>query len=119
LAKLEKLSERDSDNKVRYLTDDERKRLLAALDAREQDMRDGRDNHILWSKSRKLPLAPVMKDTEFADHLKPIILLSLSTGIRRNAMFSLEWRDVNFTDKTIMARAATSKNDRLVLRANE
>jgi site-specific recombinase XerD len=113
LAKLERLSERDSDNKVRYLTDGERKRLLAALDAREQDIRNGRDSHIKWAKGRKLPPAPAVKDGEFADHLKPIILLSLSTGIRRNAMLSLEWRDVNFTDGTIMVRAVTSKNDRL------
>jgi integrase len=79
LAKLERLSEGDSGNKVRCLTDDERKRLLAALDAGEQDIRNGRDSHIKWAKGRGLAPAPAMKDSEFADHLKPIILLSLST----------------------------------------
>jgi integrase len=36
--------------------------------------------------------------------------LSLSTGIRRNSILSLEWRDVNFEDRTILVRADTSKS---------
>ncbi|GHS87827.1 hypothetical protein AGMMS49957_08370 [Synergistales bacterium] len=85
---------------------------MAALDAREGEIRQGRDNHNEYLKVRGLETMSVLSDKEFTDHLKPIVLLSLSTGIRRNAVLSLEWRDINFTDRTIMVRAATSKSDK-------
>lgn len=110
LGRLERLSEADSVSKVRYLTPSERTSLLAALDAREKEIRHGRDSHNKWLKDRGLPTMPEIKEGDFADHLKPLVLLSLSTGIRRGSLFSLEWRDVNFTDKTIMVRAAASKS---------
>lgn len=110
IAKLEKIREEDSDTKVRYLSDEERERLMAALDERENEIRNGRDSHNEWLKIRNLPTVPTIEEGEFADHLKPLVLLSLSTGIRRNSLLSLEWRDVNFNDETIMVRAATSKS---------
>jgi site-specific recombinase XerD len=103
LTKLERLSEDDSDDKVRYLAGGERERLMAALDAREEEMRRARISHEDDSVRQ-------FKKSEFVDHLKPIVLLSLSTGIRRNAMLSLEWRDISFANKTIMVRSATSKS---------
>ncbi|GHV48416.1 recombinase [Synergistales bacterium] len=112
IIKLERLSEEDSVSKVRYLSKDERERLMAALDAREKEIRQGRDNHNEWLKARDLNPVPSIGENDFVDHLKPIILLSLSTGIRRNSVLSLEWRDVNFADKMIMVRAATSKTSK-------
>jgi integrase len=97
---------------VRYLADEERERLMAALDDREEEIRNGRASHNEWRKIRKLETLSTLRNRIFVDHLKPIVLLSLSTGIRRDAMFSLEWRDVDFADRTIMVRAASSKNDR-------
>jgi site-specific recombinase XerD len=110
LNKLEHLSEDDSDDRVRYLTEEEKERLMDALDAREEEMRRGRASHNEWRKSREYAPVPAFGDGDFTDHLKPIVLLSLSTGIRRNSMLSLEWRDVNFANKTILVRAATSKS---------
>ncbi|GHS91209.1 integrase [Synergistales bacterium] len=106
IAKLEQLSEEDSDTKVRYLTKEERTRLIDALDAREKKIKEGYDSHNEWRKVRGMETAPPLK----ADHLKPIVLLGLYTGIRRNSLLSLEWRDVNFDEKTILVRAATSKS---------
>jgi site-specific recombinase XerD len=106
ITKLERLSEEDSDTKVRYLTKEERTRLIDALDAREKKIKKGYESHNEWRKIRGMEAAPPLK----ADYLKPIVLLSLSTGIRRNSLLSLEWRDVNFDEKTIMVRAATSKS---------
>jgi integrase len=110
LAKLERLQETDSVNKVRYLTDEERKRLMDALNEREEEIRRARDSHNEYLKNRELNTVQSLRNQEFTDHLKPIILLSLSTGLRRNAIFSLQWNDVNFTDRTVMVRAATSKS---------
>jgi site-specific recombinase XerD len=110
LVKLERLSEEDSDGRIRYLTDEERERLMAVLDERETRIKKARESHNDWRDSRHYNLVPEFQEGDFADHLKPIVLLSLSTGIRRNSMLSLEWRDVSFAEKTILVRAATSKS---------
>jgi site-specific recombinase XerD len=110
LAKLEPLAEDDSDIKVRYLTQEERARLMAAIDEREQKARLRRESHNEWLKARNFKALPAMKEGYFVDYVKPIILLSLHTGLRHNSVFSLEWRDINFGDRTIMVRAATSKS---------
>jgi len=107
---LERQAEDDTVSKVRYLTREERARLMAALDAREEEARRARTSHGEFNETREYDPVLQFKEGEFVDHLKPIVLLSLSTGIRRNAMLSLEWRDVNFDEKTIMVRAATSKS---------
>jgi integrase len=112
LAKLEPLPERDSVKKVRYLTADERTRLMDALDQREKDIREGRDSHNDWLDTRGLEKRPCFIEGHFVDHLKPVVVTSLLTGIRRNSLLSLEWGDVNFADRTILVRAATSKSDK-------
>ena len=112
IAKLERMREVDSVEKTRYLSDPERERLMEALNAREAEIRKARNSHNEWLKTRSLKLATVIVEGEFADHLKPLVLLSLSTGIRRNSLLSLEWRDVNFDDRTILVRADTSKTSK-------
>lgn len=108
LARLEKLPEHDSDVKVRYLTDEERMRLMSALDEREKKMRSGRQSHNRWLAERGQALIPEL-DGEFADHLKPMILISLYTGMRQGNLFALRWGDIDFDTKTLRLRAAASK----------
>ena len=112
LFRLERLSERDIVPKVRYLSGEERERLMKALDDREAELRRARESHNQWCRERGLPSQPKTPDYGFADHLKPIIILSLTTGIRRNGILSLEWRDVNFNERTLLVRAVSSKNDK-------
>jgi site-specific recombinase XerD len=108
--KVKPLPERDSRKIIRYLTDEERSRLLNALDEREEDMRQGRQNHNEWLDERGLEKRSLHK--HFTDHLKPMILLSLSTGIRKGTLFGLEWRDVNFTEKILTLREEIEKSDK-------
>jgi site-specific recombinase XerD len=112
LAKFEKQREVDTVTRVRYLSKDERERLLTALDEREKEMRLVRDGHNEWAKTNNLPTTPSLSTDAFMDHLKPIILLSLSTGIRRDGVLSLVWSDVNFADRMITVRAASSKTEK-------
>jgi integrase len=111
MTKFKPLPERDSKKIVRYLSDDERSRFMAALDERENKMRQERQSHNEWLESRGLELLP--QPGYFTDHLKPMLLLGLSTGIRRKALFSLEWRDVNFQERVLVLRADTDKTDKM------
>ena len=109
IAKLEGFSEKDSEKKIRFLTAEERERLFAALDARENRIRVERENHNLWLQERNLPLIPDLKNAPFADYFKPLILLCLNTGGRRNAIFSLRWEDIDFEGRRIKLRADDAK----------
>jgi integrase len=111
IEKFRPLRESDSDGIVRYLADDERERLMNALDERETLMRAGRDSHNLWLKARgKSPRLAL--SGEFADFLKPLTLVALNTGARRGALFGLLWGDVDIENKTVLFRAANAKSEK-------
>ncbi|WP_352426187.1 site-specific integrase [Aminomonas paucivorans] len=109
IAGMEMLQERDSEAKVRYLSEDERSRLFAALDEREERLRQERERYNAWLQERKEPPKPDLRTVAFADHLKPMVILSLNTGIRRSSLFGLEWRDVDFDNENLTVRAAVAK----------
>ena len=110
LRKLERLSERGSGQRVRYLSDDERQRLLAALDAREARSRGERLSHNDWLIVRHQEPLPEIR-THFVDHIKPLVLLSLHVGARRGALFALRWGDVQVETKTVLLRASAAKTE--------
>lgn len=110
ISALEPLKEDDSEKKVRYLSDDERARLLAALDAREARLREERARYNQWLAERGKPLLPDLQGVPFADYFKPMVLLALNTGIRRNALLSLVWGDVDLHNRFLLLRAASAKS---------
>jgi integrase len=109
LARLGHLQEHDSDTKVRFLSDDERDRLMTALDAREKKLRTERISHNDYLHKRGRELMPELSG-EFADYLKPMVVVSLNSGIRRGTLFALKWKDIDFSTKTITLRAASVKS---------
>jgi integrase len=114
LEKLGRLSEADSDKKVRYLSTDERERLFKALDEREERFRTGRDNHNQWSQEREYSTLPNLRTAHFVDHLKPMIIVSLNTGIRQGSLFRLRWSDIDFQEGILTVRAVNAKNEKMV-----
>jgi integrase len=112
LGKIKRLSEADSEQKARYLTDDERQRLYAALAAREERIREARRNHIEWQEERDYERSPELSG-KFADHLRPMILLSLNTGVRRGSVFGLRWGDIDFQSKTLTLRGDNVKSGKI------
>lgn len=102
----------DSSGKVRYLSDDEAQRLRAALRARDDEIREGRNRGNEWRKERGKALMPAIPLDGYGDHLTPLVLLSLNTGVRRGEAFGLEWSDVDFELEQVTIRGATSKKNR-------
>jgi integrase len=108
LTRLGRLREHDSETKVRYLSDEERERLMNALDTREAEMRAARTRHNKWVLERGYELMPELNG-EYVDYIKPMVLLSLYTGIRQGNLFSLLWGDIDFNTSTMTLRASVSK----------
>ncbi|TEA58548.1 site-specific integrase [Pseudomonas sp. CH235] len=99
----------DSMGLVRYLDAEETKRLREALDARQDEARTERESANKWRADRGKELMPSLLQVPFTDHLKPMVLVSLNTGMRRGELFDLKWSAVNFHTKTITAAGATTK----------
>ena len=99
----------DSKGQIRYLSPDEAERLRGALDARQEQKRAERDSANKWRQERGRQPLEDLRAVTFTDHLKPMILLALNTGVRRGELFNLKWSDVNFATKTITVVGATAK----------
>ena len=110
MRRLKSLPERDSKEITRYLSVDERVRLMIALDEREKEMRQERQSHNEWLNERHFRELPPLG--YFTDHLKPMILLSLSTGIRKGTLFGLEWQDIDFSARRLTLRAEIEKTEK-------
>lgn len=105
-----KLKKVDSRPNIRFLSDDEENRLRQALDAGEERIRAKRDSFNLWRAERGYKLLTDLRTVEFADHLKPLVLLSLNTGARRGELFNLTWNDIDFERKIMTIQGTGTKS---------
>lgn len=108
LADLEALDVPD-DERIRYLSPDEAKRLRQTLNARDDNARTERASANKWRTERGYELLP--KVGTYSDHITPMVLLSLNTGLRQGELFSLAWESVDLRLKTITVLASHSKGN--------
>lgn len=109
LTKLRRLKT-DRKGRVRYLATDEMADLRKAMNDREESIRAERESANAWRSERKKELMVDLRSVTFADHLKPLVLLSLNTGMRRGEVFNLKWSDINFAAKVLTVEGDTSKS---------
>lgn len=98
------------DERIRYLLPDEEVRLRAALDAREVARRAARESGNAWCKERGGDIRPMWPADGFTDHLMPMVLVALNTGLRRGELLALAWSNVTLSGKKLTVVAATAKN---------
>lgn len=109
IAKVKKARE-NKEVRVRYLDEAEEYRLRAQLKKREDRMRHERDTANQWRRERGRELLPSLRAVPFTDHLMPMVLLSLNTGMRRGELFDLKWSHVNFDRRIVTVSAETAKS---------
>lgn len=109
MAKLKQLKT-DTRGRIRYLSPTEEASLREALEARQEGIRVERDSANKWRLERKKELYPDLRKVHFADHLMPLFLISINTGVRRGELFNLKWGDVNLGGKTITIEGDGAKS---------
>ena len=97
------------DETVRYLTPDESKRLRLALSERDAAAAAARQSANEWRIGRGYPLLPEI--TGYSDHITPMVLISLNTGVRQGELFSLAWEQVDLERKNITVLASNAKGN--------
>jgi integrase len=100
----------DRDREARVLTVAEEKRLMEALDARQEKQRALREHANELRRKYSHPEYPSLRDVAYTDALKPMVELSLQTGLRQNEVYSLEWRDVDFEKRRLTVRGDVAKS---------
>jgi len=95
---------------IRFLSIDEEERLVKALQDRDIKRREGRASANAWRVARGYPPRPEIG--AYADHLTPIVVLALHTGLRRGELFGLCWRDVDLVRCLVTVRGAGAKSGR-------
>lgn len=108
LARMEALAVAD-DETIRYLTPQEGQRLRKALAERDSAAIDARNRANEWRIERGRELMPELE--VYCDHITPMVLLSLNTGLRQGELFALTWECVDLQRKTITVLASHSKGN--------
>lgn len=103
---LNKVKKQKSDSRaiIRYLSVDEEQRLRATLRSRDRRLTE---SNPFYTGGRFTRLEAILGG--FPDHVHPMVLLLINTGMRRGEMFNLRWQDVDFVNKRITVVGNTSK----------
>lgn len=90
-------AEQDTGAVVRYLSEAEESRLRAAMAERDAEIKQKRESANAWRRERGRDLLPVL--TGYADHIEPLVLLAMNTGLRRGDLLALRWDSLDLQRK--------------------
>jgi len=108
---LHKVKALKTDNTiVRYLSIDEEKRLRSALAHRSEKLKLERQSGNAFRQLRGYELLPDLSRCEFPDHIAPIVILAMNTGLRKGELLSLTWSRVNLENDFITINADNAKS---------
>lgn len=99
----------DKAGRVRFLSADEETALRAALTAREDRIRAERVRFNTWRIERHREPLPE-RSGDHIDHLRPMVIFALNSGLRRGELFSLMWSAVDFNAGIVTVRAESAKS---------
>ena len=102
-----------AETKPRFLSDAETARLYSTMRERDNTIRQKAENGRKWRQERGYKVGRIL-GKHYVDHLEPMVIISLKTGLRRNELFSLLWSDIesDFSSLTVRKEIAKSKKPR-------
>ncbi len=106
LGKIKRKKE-DENAIVRYLSSDEEARLRAALIGRDKTRRAARQSANTWRRQHGYDEWPTYGT--YTDHLTPLVLVAVNTGLRRGELLQLRWRDVDLQRRILTVRGEGAK----------
>ncbi|MCY7297070.1 site-specific integrase [Alteromonas sp. a30] len=95
---------------VRFLSENEECSIRKALRERDSRIKAERDSGNQFREARNYSLLPDLKKRQFVDHLEPLVLLAMNTGMRRGELLSLEWFNVDLTNRVITIKGEKAKS---------
>jgi integrase len=93
---------------IRYLSNEEETRVREALRMRDAERRQRRESANEWREERSYAVREQFGD--YTDHLTPMVLVAVNTGLRRGELFQLRWQDVSFPTRTLTVQGAGAKS---------
>tara|TARA_R110002167_G_scaffold73684_1_gene206384 strand:- start:4090 stop:5325 length:1236 start_codon:yes stop_codon:yes gene_type:complete len=97
-------------SRIRYLDKKEESALRGALTTRDKRIKDERESGNKFRQQRSYPLLPELRDYNFADHLEPLVLIAMNTGMRKGELLSLRWENVDLTNNVVTVKAENAKS---------
>lgn len=99
----------DDAGRPRYLDAEEETRLRTALRERDERVRRERESANKWREERSYAPLPEIGPKDYADHLTPMVLISMNTGLRYGELTGLEWASIDFRAKVLTVTGRTAK----------
>lgn len=100
---------REDNTLVRYLSFEEEEALKRAMQARNYRIKKDRENCNKHPSERGYPLLPDLSNRTYADHIEPLVVVAMNTGMRKGELLNLTWADVNFERDFVTVKAARAK----------
>ena len=97
----------DAIGRLRYLSPDEETRVRAVLEARDTARRDHRHAFNVWRAERGYQ--QTAEYGLYTDHMTPIVLLALNTGLRRGELLALRWCDIDIPGGRLTLTGTSAK----------
>ncbi|BBN58870.1 tyrosine-type recombinase/integrase [Hydrogenovibrio marinus] len=98
---------------VRYLNPQEENALEDAVRIRNEEAITARKSANEFRQARGYDLFPSLEGVRFIDHVEPILLLAMNTGMRRGEILSLKWKNVDLDRKVLTITTENSKSKKL------
>jgi integrase len=95
---------------IRFLRPAEARALRTALATRDDAARAARARSNGWRADRDYDPRPPIPAKGFSDHLTPLVLTALNTGLRRGELTALTWDDIDVTGKVLHVRPEHAKS---------
>lgn len=100
----------DQSPKVRYLSQEEETQLRLALAEREAELKKARVQANEWRLERGYAPLDEFDEKQYYDHLMPMVLISINTGLRQGELFNLAWNMVDLNQKSLIVTGDITKN---------